>query len=112
MKLLDNLKKIRELLSDESRWTRLVYARDANGARVNEHSPLACSWCLLGAVSAVCYHAYTHNDNDCMTVLFHLERMLDKKSIAVYNDSDTTKHSDILDLIDRTMADFSEPETV
>ncbi len=46
--------KIRELLSDASKWTQHYLARKANGTPTSEQDPYAVSWCLVGAV-IVCY---------------------------------------------------------
>jgi len=42
--------KVSELLSDRSKWTQEVCARDKHGDPIDFHDPLACKWCLLGAV--------------------------------------------------------------
>ncbi len=41
---------ISELLTDESKWTTEVYARDAAGRPVSAVDPTACRWCLTGAM--------------------------------------------------------------
>jgi len=41
---------ILELLSDKSRWTQHVAARDAAGEQVCIESTLACKFCLTGAL--------------------------------------------------------------
>lgn len=46
--------KIKELYTDESKWTHGANARDTNGAPVLTHSQRACKWCLLGAIM-YCY---------------------------------------------------------
>ncbi len=39
-----------ELLSDESKWTKGVTARDKDGNICNSKDPNAVCWCLFGAV--------------------------------------------------------------
>jgi hypothetical protein len=39
-----------ELLSDCSRWTRGIYARNKNGTPCSINSPSACQWCAMGAI--------------------------------------------------------------
>jgi hypothetical protein len=49
--------KVRELLSDESKWTKGAYARDADGNDLylsGVDSPNASCWCLDGALHR-CY---------------------------------------------------------
>lgn len=48
--------KISELLSDESKWCKGDYARDAQGMPINHLSSDARSWCLLGAAYR-CYYS-------------------------------------------------------
>lgn len=43
------MRKIDELLSDESKWTKGTNALDYKHAGVHSVSPFACCWCLLGA---------------------------------------------------------------
>lgn len=50
--------KIRELLTDESKWTQGTLAEDAKGNRVSVLSPNASSFCLVGAVVR-CYDKTT-----------------------------------------------------
>lgn len=46
--------KIKELLSDESKWTIKTYARDKDGNLVAPESEKACKFCLSGAIRR-CY---------------------------------------------------------
>lgn len=46
--------KIRELLTDKTKWTKGYRARTAAGTGVNPDSPSATCWCLTGAV-LLCY---------------------------------------------------------
>jgi len=46
--------KIRELLTDESKWTKRFYAVDSNGEPLPPRSENAVSWCILGAINK-CY---------------------------------------------------------
>lgn len=45
--------KVKDLLKDESKWTKGCHARDASGEAVSPRD--GCSWCLLGAVD-YCYY--------------------------------------------------------
>lgn len=46
--------KIKELLSDKSKWIQHTYAVEIIGGHVNPHSDKAVAFCLLGAL-ARCY---------------------------------------------------------
>ncbi len=43
-----------ELLDSPAKWTQNFIARDNNGTPVESGSPLACRWCVMGAISR-CY---------------------------------------------------------
>ncbi len=49
--------KVKELLSDESKWTTKAFARTPDGTSVLANHPEACQWCLLGAI----YKCYRDN---------------------------------------------------
>lgn len=42
--------KIRELYTDESKWTQYTEARNYEGDEISLNHPLAVSFCLIGAV--------------------------------------------------------------
>ncbi len=46
--------KIKELLSDESKWTQYCMARDSHNSPVEWYGPNAVKWCLVGAIHK-CY---------------------------------------------------------
>ena len=46
--------KIKELLSDSSKWCKDVLAKDKNGQPIDYANENACKWCLGGAI-ALCY---------------------------------------------------------
>jgi hypothetical protein len=52
--------KVKELLSDASKWTNGTFARNANDVPTWEHGKDACKWCLLGAI-AFCYPNSTYH---------------------------------------------------
>lgn len=53
---LEKLKEVRELLGDESRWTRRTMARDRVGESVSPVDDTAVCWCLVGAIRKVIGH--------------------------------------------------------
>jgi hypothetical protein len=50
--------KVRELLTDRSKWTQQVAARNADGLCVSHDSPEASCFCLIGALQ----HCYPDTD--------------------------------------------------
>ena len=46
--------KVKELLSDESKWTQNAYARNEHENVVGYNDTMAVRWCLIGAIN-VCY---------------------------------------------------------
>lgn len=73
--------KIKELLSDESKWTKGAIARDKDGVQTWSGSPNAYQWCLVGAI------------HKCYSNSSHIEQILANyfkgSSIAVFNDNAT-----------------------
>lgn len=53
MSVHETLKAMRELLSDEKRWTQGANAKDAMGRRVHECGCYATKWCLAGAYTKI-----------------------------------------------------------
>lgn len=56
--------KIQDLLTDESKWTKGTYARDATGAAVDDQDPAAVAWCLTGAA----FKCYGFNPTSCRLI--------------------------------------------
>lgn len=118
---VDLLRKAREILSTEDRWTRDVWARSAESRHlgcdvetdsVEPTDPAACRWCLTGAVYAA---AGMRTDaapvpEPVAAALHALDRQVDALAPGVelgvesYNDSDDTTLADIHALIDRAVA--------
>ena len=46
--------KVKDLLTDESKWTQGAFARNSEGYSVHINSCFASCWCLLGAIE-LCY---------------------------------------------------------
>lgn len=44
------MKKLRDVLSDKSKWTQHAWARNADDACVAANSKEACKFCLVGAL--------------------------------------------------------------
>lgn len=76
--------KIKELFSDESKWTQGRYARDKDGIKTNIKNDNASCWCLVGAV----FKCYIYHNAD--KAIQKLEKKFGKsksyKNIVQWND--------------------------
>jgi hypothetical protein len=96
--------RVRELLSDERRWTQYTFARLANDEPLNDYNAEdAVCWCLQGAI----YHI---NDNDnaldrnARHLLFSkLESITHYGDVSDFNDSIFTTHADVLNALDEAL---------
>lgn len=95
------LHRLRTFLHDPSVWIKHEFALDSEGYAVDPRSPEACSWCLSGAILCVTYETELPCEPSSLSTEIH--RLFDS-DIATFNDDPTTTHSDILSLIDRTIA--------
>lgn len=104
------IEKMYKLLSDERRWTKGAPARDASGFPVPSYSRHASSYCLVGAASVSCptYSSFAEYDNAKRAV----RALTGQRGIAAFNDSKSTKHADVLDILRRAhkAAGNGEPE--
>ena len=114
--VLDNLKKIRTLLSDESKWTKHVYARNNYDTHTDELSDDACKWCLMGAILRVTEQ--NHEVKREITSLLkgyivkgYIGVFRDNRSreyyVIDYNDANETKYQDIVNLLDTAIENKS-----
>lgn len=71
--------KIKELLSDETKWCKNDAAKDKNGNAVIPTSNDACKWCLVGAIDK----CYTDSTEDIWFKIY----MYLHTSIGDFNDS-------------------------
>ena len=77
--------KIKELLSDKTKWTRLTRARDVHRRPVSSLSDEAVCWCLEGAV----IKCYDYDRNDIIFKKIWTE--IGKPAIGFWNDSHSFK---------------------
>ena len=108
VEVLQQLNEMKKLLSDDSRWTKLFYARDANGDSVSPRSDEATCWCISGAIMKVL---------DCETMvrtgsllnssLYNILRG-QNELLSDFNDCPTTDHSDVMSFIDDAMVRLEE----
>lgn len=90
--------KIRELLSDESKWTKGQNARRETGTPVDSNDERAICWCLFGAVWK-CY-----SDRPSMLLVFELisnELGSFHTDIVGWNDDPFRHFADVKALVER-----------
>jgi hypothetical protein len=109
--ITENLVKVRELLSDKSRWTQRTFARDSNGWSTDVDSGNAVSWCLVGAMEKVAGRGN----------FISIEKMRSRVrasvpdlanygySLSMFND--TQPHANVLALLDRAIDAWGQDAT-
>lgn len=84
----------RELLGDESRWTRDNLAHDVYGVEIDPRSKNAVCWCVMGAVQKFSPGAGYQG-----AALSRVHSVVGE-SIDEFNDNPTTTHADVLRVLD------------
>ena len=91
--------KVKELLTDESKWIKEWFAMSERGRYVPPNSRLACKWCLRGAIRR-CYEVvdnlYTDNVVDVEQKVVNVIGM----SIPKWNDAPERTFADVKKLVE------------
>jgi hypothetical protein len=86
--------KVRELLSDESKWTKGSVARDFEGHfLLNPLDGRACSWCLVGAL---CYCYSVFDNGPSIKVIDRLG----VRSLSKWNDAPERTFAEVKALVE------------
>jgi hypothetical protein len=104
--------KVRELLSDESKWCKGPLAVDKEGRQTTPKSPTACKWCLWGAIlrcyaddplvpSDNAYCAAKHKIIDIIQEIHGSSRRGRGRGIAVFNEASETTFAEIREVLER-----------
>lgn len=99
---VETLKAVRDLISDPDKWTKGALARGEQGKPVNSRASNACRFCLFGAIDRITQNS-TYADNIADEICVTLAQRGYLGGPVDYNDSPSTKHPDILDLVDSTI---------
>jgi len=83
--------KVHELLTDVSKWTQNIAARNKKHRYVNPKSLKAVCWCLMGAISR-CYGA------EASAIRVLVKQILGNTIIEAWNDNPTRQFSDVREL--------------
>lgn len=115
MTALDVLLGVRDLLSDESRWSKGFLATTSDNFPVNPLSVLAAKWCLEGALRKT---IGIHNVFDFQGRCLGGDRLYDEVSVLLLMESsrvyslsyiglnDAVGYEAVLGLLDRLIADL------
>ena len=74
--------KVKELLTDESKWTKKAWTRNGAGEICGVNAPEACCWCLSGAID-FCYSSFREK----YEIVGRITRELRGVSLFTWNDS-------------------------
>lgn len=100
MTTLEILHGMRELLADESRWTRRALSRDAAGQPEPVCGEKAACWCVWGAAIRVCRGDVIK----ACRVLAPLQKAAGCIALDDWNDDPATTFVEITDALDRAIA--------
>lgn len=89
--------KIKELISEPSKWTQHVIAKDSKGERVTAHDQSATCFCLYGALRR-CYSSNTRLETEIWSRLVNIAPNRDPIG---WNDAPERTHSEVLELVTR-----------
>ena len=90
--------KVKELLSDESKWTQGVSARTESGIPTSYHGQETAKWCLLGAL-AKCYGVNT-DDWDSIRARIRIRLSPDGLFPVDWNDAPNRTFSEVKALVE------------
>lgn len=93
MTIAENLKEVRALIADPSRWTQEVLARDASGNSVPTCSDSAVCWCFYGALAKV----VTADEYDAVSAFIDKNTHPD----GMVNINDSYGHAEVMKQLDR-----------
>ena len=86
--------KIKDLLTDASKWTQKALARDKSGNRVVAREESAVQWCLMGAMHK-CYPEANQRD----LIRHKIYGGIRQDSIIDFNDAKSTSFENIQKLV-------------
>jgi hypothetical protein len=86
--------KVKELLSDPSKWTQGANARDSRGIRVPSADPEATCFCIVGALLK-CYG--TTSTSKYLKIAAKIQH----NDVVSWNDAPERTHAEVLELVTR-----------
>ena len=108
LEIREILQAVRDLLEDESAWTKRAYARNERGHAVDSNSDAAVRWCLTGAVAKAVAKAAAQRDRryrryGVWNTRLALAEGIGGDGLQAWNDHDDRTHADVLELIDMAL---------
>lgn len=104
MTIVEVLRAVRELLSVPERWTQGAFARQEDKTQVNAEDPEAVCFCIRGAIHRVAVNHYEEARAACKLLEEGVPEYSKAWGLSGYNDSRSTTHADMLELIDGVIA--------
>lgn len=83
--------KLKELFTDESKWTKGSYARDQDGLTVDPQNDKAVCWCFRGAMYKIGFNIHS---------LTHIFEKLFPDGVMDWNDAPERTFEDIKKLVE------------
>lgn len=80
-------------------WHQGSLAKDSNGDPATPESPDACSWCLTGAIWAVC----DHKGAEYKVLMTHIRKVLGTDAVVFWNDQTGRTKEDVLKLLGKVL---------
>lgn len=90
------LTKARELIAEQTHWTRNTFARDHYGTEVGPTDSRATCWCSIGAIAKASDGAFESH-----AARVHLQKAMGGVKVDVFNDRMT--HPSVLEAFDRAI---------
>lgn len=107
----DTLIAARAKIASPDLWLKGLNAKDVEGTPVEPDDPLACKFCIIGAIRS----AEAATDKKTFHKAYkHLKHYLPSKCDnfgSIFNDAPETTHADVLSLFDRAIGALNDPTT-
>lgn len=102
-KILEKLKKTRELLKNPNQWTQGAFARNNKKKVVSSNDSTAVCWCLLGAVHRVCA-----GESNTTALIYAVRKSLQDFSggYTLADLNDFASHEEIVDILDTAIEKY------
>lgn len=86
--------KVKDLLTNETKWTTDYAARNMIGNEVSYKDPSACCWCMIGAIQR-CYGPSVAED-----IMIKVRTHLGTRFITHWNDDPIRSFQDVRNLVE------------
>ena len=89
--------KVKELFSDQTKWTQGAYAKSKNGTHLFSCDPTAVCFCLYGAIS----RCYEGDQDHFLTVSNKVRKAIGINDIFTWNDDPNRIFQEVKDLVEK-----------